>query len=163
MDFTNMTKLTVLSIQNCHNITGTIDLTMCPNITEVDATGTAANILIPNNATVLTKYELGNPTEINIVSPVLLSPEGVAVDNYGRLDSLTLSGIPNNKAYNMFDKITNAFIEGGIIKRNVYINDSTYKEDISNTYSLAIVPVTAGHTIRVTHIGKESKIYQFDD
>lgn len=71
IDFTYMTKLINLSIQNCTGLTGNIDLTMCPNIAQVDASGTTVNVLVPS-ASVLTKYEVGSPTSINITNPTVL-------------------------------------------------------------------------------------------
>ena len=103
--FDKMTNLRVLSIQNCTGLTEDIDLTMCPYITQVDASGTSINVLVPQNAP-LTKYELGTPTEISIINPAVLTPTGVVVDSYANLDSLELLNIPNNKSFSMFDKIT---------------------------------------------------------
>ncbi len=73
IDFSKMTKLANLSIQNCTGLTGNIDLTMCPDIAQVDASGTTVNVLVPS-APVLTKYELGVPTEISLDSPTVLTP-----------------------------------------------------------------------------------------
>jgi len=78
---------------------------MCPYITQVDASGTSINVLVPENAP-LTKYELGTPTEISLINPTVLTPAGVVVDSYANLDSLDLINIPNNKSFSMFDKIT---------------------------------------------------------
>lgn len=106
INVTNLTKLETFSIQNCTGLTEDIDLTGCPDITQVDASGTTINVLIPQNAK-LTKYELGTPTSISIINPTILQPSGVLVDSYDGLDSLNLINIPNNKSFSMFDKITN--------------------------------------------------------
>jgi hypothetical protein len=71
MNFSVMTSLQTLSIQNCTGLTGNIDLTMCPNITQVDASGTTVNVLVPSNAP-LTKYEVGAPTTISLINPTVL-------------------------------------------------------------------------------------------
>jgi len=82
-----------------------IDLTMCHDIREVDASGTSINVLVPENAP-LTKYEVGTPTSISLINPTVLTPAGVVVDSYGNLDSLDLVNIPNNKSFAVFEKIT---------------------------------------------------------
>lgn len=66
-----MTALKNLSIQNCTGLTGAVDLTMCTDIEQVDASGTTVNILVPDNSK-LTKYEVGTPTSINITNPTVL-------------------------------------------------------------------------------------------
>ena len=103
-DFTGTTNLQTLSIQNCTGLTGTIDLSMCPNIDQVDASGTTVNITIPTGSNI-TKYELGTPTEISIVNPTVLTPQNVQVDSISNLDSLELVNIPNNKSFTTFGKI----------------------------------------------------------
>ena len=103
--FTKMAALQKLFIQNCIGLTADIDLTPCTHITEVDASGTTVNVLVPENAP-LTKYEVGSPTSISIINPTVLQPSGVVVDNYANLDSLDIVNIPNNKSFTMFDKIT---------------------------------------------------------
>jgi hypothetical protein len=45
--FSDVPNLTTFSIQNCTGLTGDIDLTSCTEITEVDASGTSVNVLIP--------------------------------------------------------------------------------------------------------------------
>ena len=100
----NITGLTTFSIQNCTNLTEDIDLSAQTNITEVDASGTSVNVLIPQNSK-LTKYELGLPTEVSIVNPTVLQPSGVVVDDNTSLTSLELINIPGNKTFTMFGKI----------------------------------------------------------
>ena len=102
--FTNMTNLEKLYVQNCTGLTGTIDLTMCPNITQVDASGTSINVLVPTQST-LTKYELGTPTEISLDSPTVLQPDDVVVDHSANIDSLEIINIPGDKSFTMFNKI----------------------------------------------------------
>jgi hypothetical protein len=106
MNFSAMTSLQTLSIQNCTGLTGNIDLTMCPNITQVDASGTTINVLVPSNAP-LTKYELGTPTSVNLTNPAVLTPQGVVVDSSANIDSLNIVNIANNKSFTMFAKIMN--------------------------------------------------------
>lgn len=105
-NFSNMTKLKKFHAQNCTGLTGTIDLTMCPGILSVDVSGTTINVDVPTQP-ILTKYELGTPTEISLINPTALQPSGVVVDSYADLDSLDLINIPGNKSFSMFDKITN--------------------------------------------------------
>jgi len=45
----------------CTGLTNDIDLTNCSEITQVDASGTTVNVLIPENSKII-KYELGTPT-----------------------------------------------------------------------------------------------------
>ena len=53
---------------------------MYPNITQVDASGTNINIIVPEgvitngvaSGLALTKYELGFPTEIALINPSVL-------------------------------------------------------------------------------------------
>jgi hypothetical protein len=105
MNFSNMTNLRKLYIQNCTGITSDIDLTGCTEIREVDASGTTINIAVPTGAK-LTKYELGTPTAVNLTNPTVLTPAQVVVDHSANITSLDLINIPNNKSFTMFDKIT---------------------------------------------------------
>ena len=102
--FSNMSNLKRFYAQNCTSLTGTIDLSMCPELLEVDTSGTAVNVIIPTGSKI-TKYELGTPTTISLNSPTVLSPSGVVVDHSSNIDSLDLINIPNNNAYSMFNKI----------------------------------------------------------
>lgn len=103
-DFSEMAALTSLSIQNCTGLTADIDLTNNTEITQVDASGTTINVILPANSKV-TKYELGTPTQIEITNPTVLQPSGVVVDSSLNISSLELVNIPNNKTFNMFGKI----------------------------------------------------------
>ena len=109
IDFTYMTALQNLSIQNCTGITGDIDVTMCTDIRQVDASGTNVSIIMPTEPKV-TKYEVGTPTSINLENPTVLTPAGVAVDGYINVDSLVIKNIPNSKSYATFDKITTFYL-----------------------------------------------------
>ena len=71
IDLSEVKDLITFSIQNCANFTGTIDLSSFANLEEVDASGTAVNVLIPTGSKI-TKYELGAPTSISIVNPTVL-------------------------------------------------------------------------------------------
>lgn len=102
--FSNMPKLKRFYAQNCTSLTGTIDLSMCPELLEVDTSGTAVNVIVPTGSKI-TKYELGTPTTISLNSPTVLSTSGVVVDHSSNIDSLDLINIPNNNAYSMFNKI----------------------------------------------------------
>lgn len=104
MNFSNMSKLTNLSIQNCTGLTGNMDLTNCLDITQVDASGTTVNVLVPDSSK-LTKYEVGTPTNISITNPTVLTPSGVKVDNASQLGSLVITNVPNTKTYATFYKI----------------------------------------------------------
>jgi hypothetical protein len=98
----------------CTGLTNDIDLTNCPEITQVDASGTTVNVLIPENSKI-TKYELGTPTTIRIVNPTQLSPDNVVVDNYINLDSLDITNVYENKSFTMFNKITANYMFGDIL------------------------------------------------
>lgn len=104
--FTNMTKLKKFYAQNCTSLTGTVDLSMCQDLLQVDTSGTAVSIVAPNN-TSLTKYEVGTPTSINLINPTVLTVAEVKVDNCSSLNSLDITNIPNNKSFSMFEKIMN--------------------------------------------------------
>jgi hypothetical protein len=81
-----------------------MDLTMCPEIREVDASGTSVNVLVPEGAK-LTKYEVGAPTEIHLINPTVLLPNGIVVDNSYMLDSLDIVNAPQNKSFSIFNVI----------------------------------------------------------
>ena len=102
--FNNMTKLQNLSIQNCTGLTGTIDLSMCSDIKQVDASGTTVNIILPQNPEI-TKLELGTPTSVNIINPTMLSPNNFVIDSNTNITSIDIRNIPNTKSYNMFAKV----------------------------------------------------------
>ena len=144
--FTNMTALQKLYIQNCTSLTQDIDLTMCSNITEVDASGTAVNVYVPANAP-LTKYEVGTPTEIILDSPTVLSPEGVVVKSYENLDSLELINIPNNKAFRMFGKIMKSM--GAEMLPNTWVQNGELVSNSSWMTSTEIY-ITKGNTVEST-------------
>lgn len=102
--FANMTKLENLSIQNCTSLTGNVDLTMCPDLLQVDASGTTVNVLVPEG-TKVTKYELGSPTSISLINPTSLTPSGVVVDHYTNIDSIDLVNVPNYRTFTVFNNI----------------------------------------------------------
>jgi len=84
-----------LSVQGCTGLTQDIDLSLCPNIIEVDASGTNINVIIPENSGI-TKYELGTPTTISIVNPTDLTPGAILVDDSTLLNSVTLVNLKND-------------------------------------------------------------------
>ena len=104
-----MLNLEKLSIQNCTGLTTDVDLTMCTLLTEVDATGTTVSVLIPNDS-IITKYEVGTPTNISIIRPTALTATGVLIDSHQNITSLEIvkddSQICN--AYGTFGKIMDA-------------------------------------------------------
>lgn len=105
--FTNMPQLKKLYIQNCTSLTEDIDLTMCADLEEVDASGTSINVFIPADSKV-TKYELGLPTSVSIVRPTVLTPSGVWLAGYKNLTSLQIvkGSSQTCNAFQLFDKIT---------------------------------------------------------
>ena len=133
MDFSNMTKLKVLSAQNCSLLTETVDLTMCPDIEQVDFSGTEVDVLVPANAP-LTKYEVGIPTTISLVNPTVLQPSGVEVDIANNITSINLLNIPNNKSFSMFEKIVQnevVMFADDLATHNLIIN--TLKQQMPNS------------------------------
>ena len=104
-DFSTITDLHTFNIDGCTSLTADFDLSGYSNLTEVDASGTSINVVVPTSAK-LTKYELGTPTEISLDSPTVLTPVQVVVDHSANIDSLEIINIPNNKSFTMFDKIT---------------------------------------------------------
>jgi hypothetical protein len=106
MKFSKMKALKTLSIQNCTGLTEDIDLTVCPNIEQVDASGTSINIIISDGSKI-TKYELGTPTAVRIVNPTQLNYTAVKVDNSNNIDSIDVINIPNNRSFGTFAKIMN--------------------------------------------------------
>lgn len=162
MDFSLMPNLQILSVQNCSGLTAAIDLTMCPNITQVDASGTSINILVPSGAP-LTKYEVGLPSSINLTNPTVLTPAGVVVDSYAQLDSLDLINIPNNKSFTTFGKVTQTYIIGGTITRG--ISASRVSGEIRNAGVSSFVsskiqkPQSRKITINVTEGNHPQAIY----
>lgn len=157
MIFTKTEALQKLSIQNCTSLDQDIDVSMCNDIREVDASGTNINVIIPENAK-LTKYELGQPTFISIINPTVLQPAGVEVEAYKDLDSLDIVNIPNNKSFSMFEKIMANYYGimyfGYITKYNGtyvndnYINNIFYKGTINNQNSFVSEPINI-HGIKI--------------
>ena len=148
--FTNMTALQNLSIQNCTGLTADIDLTMCTDLRQVDASSTSVNVLVPEG-TKITKYEVGAPTSISIVNPTVLQPNGVVVGSYANIDSLVLKNVPNNKTYTMFDKITQVFVLGGEIYAAVRYSNNTYQIDIThpNYFVSSKINLISGNSITI--------------
>lgn len=106
MNFSYMTKLKNLSIQNCTGLTEDIDLTNNVEIEEIDASGTTINIDIPDGAKLI-KYELGTPTKISIKNPTQLQYTNVVVDNSNNLEDLIIINMPNGDSFKTFAKIMN--------------------------------------------------------
>ena len=106
MDFSNMPKLQILSIQNCTGLVNDIDLTDNEDIRQVDASGTTVNVILPVNPKV-TKFELGTPTAVSIINPTSITTQNVTVGNSSNITSVDLVNIPNNKSFTMFAKIMN--------------------------------------------------------
>ena len=105
-DFSEMYDLTNLSIVGCTGLTNDIDLTNCSEITQVDASDTTVNVLIPENSKI-TKYELGTPTQISIISPTQLNYTNVKVDDSTNIDSLDIVNATGNNSFKMFGKVMN--------------------------------------------------------
>ena len=101
-----MTKLKKFYAQNCTGLTGTIDLSMCTDLEEVDVSGTTINVAVPTG-TKITKYELGTPTAVSIINPTSINPTNVAVDSSSSINSIDLINIPNNKTFTTLTKIMN--------------------------------------------------------
>lgn len=106
MNFSYMTNLKNLSIQNCTGLDQDIDLSSNVNIEQVDASGTTINVIIPENSK-LTKYELGTPTQISIISPTQLNYANVNVDNSTNIDSLDIVNATGNNSFKMFGRMMN--------------------------------------------------------
>ena len=116
-----MTALQNLSIQNCTGLTGNVDISMCTDIRQVDATGTTVSIIMPTESKV-TKYEVGTPTSINLENPTVLTPAGVKVSSYENLNYLVIKNIPNAKSYTVFGKIMKNL--GAEVILNMYIDNN---------------------------------------
>ena len=166
VNFSNMTSLQTLSIQNCTGLTGNIDLTMCSELTQVDASGTTVNVLVPTG-TKVTKYEVGAPTSISLINPTVLQPTSIVVDSYANLDSLELVNIPNNKSFTAFTRVMNQFLIGGTIIFGKRVNDNgeivdTYADGLvsSNIYIGSSRNITA--TIDNPNIHKGISMRTFD-
>ena len=152
-NFSNMVSLEKLSIRNCSSLTGNIDLTYCPNIEEVYATGTSVNVLVPENAP-LTKYEVGAPTTIDLTNPTVLTPAGVYVQNRNNLDYLDIVNIPNEKSFTVFDEITK-YIGGRLYfgkklanSGTTVVNDATSANYTYPCFVSDLIQVTPGHSIQ---------------
>ena len=150
--FTNTTKLETLSIQNCTGLVNDVDITMCPDITQVDASGTFINVLVPENAK-LTKYELGTPTSISLINPTVLTPEQIKVDNYANLNSLELVNIPNVKSFNMFGKITRTI--GAEVLNNIYLVNGAEISNGSWKSTTPIYNVSQGQQVTLSTTGDD--------
>ena len=161
--FTNTPDLQKLYIQNCTSLNQDIDLTMCHDIREVDASGTSINVLVPENAP-LTKYEVGTPTSISLINPTVLTPAGVVVDSYGNLDSLDLVNIPNNKSFAVFEKITQNYILGGfLIGPGKWISDdgTLQTSNDQNAFISNRISVIPGHSVTLQSSGSNAKLFIF--
>jgi hypothetical protein len=102
--FDNCEKLQVLSIKNCPNLTGTVDLSSCHEIKEVYSNGTDVTIILPTEPKI-TNFEVEAPQSINLENPTVITPNGISVGGIINLDSLVIKNIPNSKSYATFYKI----------------------------------------------------------
>lgn len=148
MNFSNMTHLQKLSIQNCIGLTEDIDLTDNSEILEVDASGTTVNVLISDESA-LTKYELGTPTSINIVNPTVLTANGIYVDDCKEIESLTLKNIPNNNTFTSFGKVL-----------NLYIGAFTFNKDVASAAPITSIQSVDGNFVsEIINIKGAEKLY----
>ena len=102
--FDNMISLQNLYIQNCFNLTGTVDLSNCTDIRQVYSNDTNVTIILPTEPK-LTNLEEYIPESINLENPTVLQPAGVFISSYENIDSLIIKNIPNLKSYTTFYKI----------------------------------------------------------
>ena len=104
--FDDMPKLKKLYIQNCTTLDEDVDLTMCDDLEEVDASGTTINILIPEDSKI-TKYEVGSPSEISIIRPTQLTASGILVDSISNFDAIEIikSNSQTCNAFTIFNKV----------------------------------------------------------
>ena len=155
IDLTGLTKLEKFSIQNCTGLTQDIDLTGCPDITQVDASGTYINVLVPEN-TKLTKYELGTPTSISIINPTVLQPSGVLVEAYKNLDSIDIINIPNTKSFSTFEKIMQNY-NGTIMFGKGANNNGVIEDAQAVVWITTPIYIPAGTQITVQYTGNKSE------
>jgi hypothetical protein len=102
--FDNCEKLQVLSIKNCPNLTGTVDLSHCADIRQVYSNGTDVTITLPTEPKI-TNFEVETPQSINLDNPTVITPNGISVGGMINLDSLVIKNVPNLKSYSTFYKI----------------------------------------------------------
>ena len=79
---------------------------MCSDIREVDASGTTINVAIPTSSKI-TRYELGAPTSISIITPTVLQSTGVLVDDSTNITSIDIEDMGTNTGFKTFAKIMN--------------------------------------------------------
>ena len=93
-DVLNNNLLEKLYVANLGAYTAGLDLSKCPNLKEVDATGsTFTNVEIADNAPV-TSIKLNNPTSLSLSN--LTELEELSITNYGRLKLLNINNIDSS-------------------------------------------------------------------
>lgn len=109
--FSQMPNLTSLSFNGCVNLNSIINLSVCPNIQNVDFTGTMLGIKLTSANTAITSVILGNPVSVEIKNVSTLPLSGISSTSSSRLDSMELENITYNNSpivFNIFDKLYNA-------------------------------------------------------
>ena len=118
--FDNCEKLQILSIKNCPNLTGTVDLSYCTDIRQVYSNDTNVTIILPIEPK-LTNLEEYIPESINLEDPTVLQPAGIDISSYENIDSLIIKNIPNLKSYTLFYKIMKIDIIKGLFRKFLFI------------------------------------------
>ena len=106
--FSEMTKLTSLSLKNCKALTSNINLENNTSLVNLDMTGDTINVTLPVSSNIQS-LKLGTPTSVSINSPVSLTPTGLSMDSSDNIDSLDLTQVNSseNNTYKTFAKIYN--------------------------------------------------------
>ena len=132
--FDNCEKLQVLSIKNCPNLTGTVDLSHCTDIRQVYSNGTDVTIILPTEPKI-TNFEVETPQSINLENPTVITPNGISVGGMINLDSLVIKNVPNLKSYSTFYKIMQ-FIKGRIHFGYIPVNSNNMTEGIKQSENM---------------------------
>ena len=154
--FNNCEKLQVLSIKNCPNLTGTVDLSYCTDIRQVYSNRTNVTIILPTEPKI-TNFEVMAPVSINLENPTVLTKEGVKVSSYENLDSLVIKNMPNTKSYITFAKIMKSL--GAEMLVGKYVNNGNLVDNQAWATSTEIYNVTYGDSLTSTVSGYITEYY----
>ena len=88
-DFSNLSKLTSISMNGCTQVVGTLDFSNNTELESIDVRNTTLGITLPTSSK-LTTLQLGSPTSVDIRSPKYLNTNGVSIQSKVNLDTINL-------------------------------------------------------------------------
>lgn len=106
--FEDIAHLVTLTIKNNYNAYGTLDLSSCSDLTNIDLRDTYTGVILPERSKV-TSLKLGTPPEVQMNRPLLLTAANTSIQSSAELSNVVLNYVNNNESvgFNMFNVLYN--------------------------------------------------------